>query len=245
MRTTASSWWLDVEAEARRGCALGCRARGEGATRVVRARLVSQPRRLAKDHDVGVAGASVGQGAADTALRGWAPARRRGINAEEGGSRPGVGGLVVVDGASRGLRTTSSRGRGSTRRGRGGGSRAPGARRGGTEEGGGAMGNGQGQRRLQEALKGRGLGFPGRATISGVRARVGTRGAHQHGRRGGEGRRARASSLVAWRRWRLGKAGARLLGLGSRGPLPAGPNRPRHGPGGELGRAGLGLGRSG
>ena len=36
-----------------------------------------------------------GEGEADTALRGWAPARRGGINAEEGGSRPGAGGLVV------------------------------------------------------------------------------------------------------------------------------------------------------
>jgi len=82
LRMTASSWWLGIEAEAQRGHALGCHARGEGATRVVGARLVSQPRRLAEDDDVGVAGASVGKGAADTALRGWAPARRGGINAE-------------------------------------------------------------------------------------------------------------------------------------------------------------------
>ena len=55
--------WSARRWRCRRGNAPGCRTRSEGATRVVGVRLVSQPRRLAKDHDVGVAGASVGKGA--------------------------------------------------------------------------------------------------------------------------------------------------------------------------------------
>ena len=116
--TMASSWWLGVEAKARRGRAPGCRARGEGSMRVVGARLVSQPQRLAKDHDVGVAGAS-GRGRGRHGVAGLGSCSTRRDQRRGGGLAAWSGGL-----GGRSARAWSScwgLARGSTGEGDGGG----------------------------------------------------------------------------------------------------------------------------